>query len=126
MGMSKFAPENRKKIPVLWGTLAMLFVLACGKDFAFAQELPSDGAGGRPETAATIAAPQSWEGKRVLRIEFAGVEASRLDPLPAQLAQQPLTPLNSEQVAQSLRRLYATGLYDSISAEGRLEGGETP
>lgn len=58
------------------------------------------------------------------RIEFVGVEASRLDPLPAQLAQQPGKPLRAVSVRQSLRRLYATGLYDSISAQGRLEGDE--
>lgn len=63
-----------------------------------------------------------WEGKQVLRIEFAGVATSRLDPLPRELAQQPNAPLKAENVRQSLRRLYASGLYDSISAEGSLEG----
>src|SRR5580698_1759778 len=63
-----------------------------------------------------------WEGKQVLRVEFAGVATSRLDPLPRELAQQPNAPLKAENVRQSLRRLYASGLYDSISAEGSLEG----
>ena len=63
----------------------------------------------------------AWEGKTVLRIEFEGVAASRLDPLPAQLAQQPNTPLRGVKLRESLRRLYATGLYDTIAADGRLE-----
>jgi outer membrane protein insertion porin family len=63
----------------------------------------------------------AWEGKPVLRIEFGGVSAARLAPLPEQLAQQPGAPLRSEDLRQSLRRLYATGLYDSITAEGVLE-----
>jgi len=63
-----------------------------------------------------------WEGKQVLRIEFEGVSALRLAPLPAELAQQAGSPLKGENVRQSLRRLYATGLYDTISADGSLEG----
>ena len=64
----------------------------------------------------------AWEGKPVLRVEFAGVSRERLAPLPEQLAQQPHQPLRAENVRQSLRRLYATGLYDSIAADGLLEG----
>jgi outer membrane protein insertion porin family len=67
----------------------------------------------------------AWEGKPVLRIEFEGVASARLAALPAQLAQQPNSPLRAENVRQSLRRLYATGLYDNISAEGRLESGRS-
>ena len=63
----------------------------------------------------------AWEGKTVLRVEFEGVVTSRLDPLPAQLAQQPNTPLRAVNLRQSLRRLYATGLYDTIAVAGRLE-----
>ena len=43
----------------------------------------------------------SWEGKTVLRVEFEGVAASRLDPLPAQLAQQPNAPLRAGNLRQS-------------------------
>jgi outer membrane protein insertion porin family len=64
---------------------------------------------------------RAWEGKPVLRIEFAGVTAARLAPLPEQLAQQPAAPLRGEDLRRSLRRLYETGLYDSIAAEGSLE-----
>jgi len=65
----------------------------------------------------------AWEGKPVLRLEFEGVPVSRLAPLQRELAQQPNTPLRAENLRQSLRRLYATGLYDSISADGSLENG---
>lgn len=65
----------------------------------------------------------AWQGKPVLRISFEGVSTARLDPLPSQLAQKPGTPLNPESVRESLRRLYATGLYDSIAVEGALEQG---
>ncbi len=63
-----------------------------------------------------------WAGKMVVRIDFAGVAGSRLAPLPDQLAQQANTRLNPDYVRASLRRLYATGLYDAISADGFLEG----
>ncbi len=63
-----------------------------------------------------------WEGKPVLRVDFSGVAASRLAPLPEQLEQQPSQPLHADLVRKSLRRLYATGLYDSIAVEGHLEG----
>ena len=64
---------------------------------------------------------RSWEGKPVLRIDFTGVSASRMEPLPHQLAQHAGAPLHATAVSQSLRRLYSTGLYDSISVEGSLE-----
>ncbi|WP_263357343.1 POTRA domain-containing protein [Acidicapsa ligni] len=65
---------------------------------------------------------QSWEGKQVLKIEFGGVSTVRLEPLPKQLAQQPGTALSADKVRLSLRRLFATGLYETISVDGRLEG----
>jgi outer membrane protein insertion porin family len=64
----------------------------------------------------------TWAGRNVVRIDFLGVPESRLNPLPEQLEQQAGTPLRPESVRASLRRLYATGLYDSIAAEGFLEG----
>jgi outer membrane protein insertion porin family len=65
-----------------------------------------------------------WEGKTVLRVEFEGVGKDRLDPLQDDLAQQPNTPLKADDVRESLRRLFATGLYDTISVDGRLEGND--
>ena len=65
----------------------------------------------------------AWEGKRVLRVEFQGVAVRRFEPLPRELAQQPGAPLKASNVRASLRRLYATGLYDTIAADGSLEDG---
>lgn len=65
---------------------------------------------------------RSWAGKLVKRIEFGGVSPTRLQPLPGQLAQQPGTPLSADKIRESLRRLFATGLYDTISVDGKLEG----
>lgn len=65
----------------------------------------------------------AWEGQTVLRIEFEGVRRARLAPLPAELAQQPGKPLKAAAVRDSLRRLYATGVYDTIAVEGRREAG---
>jgi outer membrane protein insertion porin family len=66
---------------------------------------------------------EAWEGKTVVRVDFEGVAAPRLAPLPDQLAQQPNAPLHAGNVRQSLRRLYASGLYDSITAEGSIANG---
>ncbi|WP_263339462.1 POTRA domain-containing protein [Acidicapsa dinghuensis] len=63
------------------------------------------------------------QGKTVLRIEFEGVRRARLEPLPIELAQQSGKPLNPTAVRDSLRRLYATGVYDTIAVESRREAG---
>jgi outer membrane protein assembly factor BamA len=84
----------------------------------------SGSAPGRQASSAVVESSDRfdlWEGKPVLRVEFTGVAVSRLDPLPRQLPQQPASPLRAENVRESLRRLYATGLYDSIDAQGYLE-----
>jgi len=67
---------------------------------------------------------RAWEGLEVDAVEFAGVDRGRLEPLPEMLALQPHHPLRSEDVRQSLRRLYATGLYKGISVEGERHGNE--
>jgi len=84
-----------------------------------------------PATAAPTTIPDAqgqeslrmWEGKPVLRIDFDGVSASRMEPLPQQLAQKTGAPLRADNLGQSLRTLYATGLYDTISVAGTLESG---
>jgi len=55
---------------------------------------------------------------RIAAVQFQGVSASALDPLPALLAVQPGKPLDGASLRQSLRRLYATGLYRTINAQG--------
>ena len=57
-----------------------------------------------------------WEGLPVREIAFEGVPADRLQPLSGHLPQAMDVPLNRENVASSLRKLYATGLYDTVEA----------
>ena len=59
-----------------------------------------------------------WAGEPVRGILFEGVPAGRLKPLSTRLAQIKGTPLTSDTIANSLRQLYATGLYDTLAAEG--------
>ena len=99
--------------------LAILLPIARGQTAA---GVTPEAAGAVPD-AARQESLRMWEGKPVLRIDFAGVSASRMTPLPEQLAQQAGAPLRAVNLSQSLRRLYATGLYDTISVEGTLETG---
>jgi outer membrane protein insertion porin family len=65
-----------------------------------------------------------WQGRPVKHVSFEGVDAARLDPLPGHLAQVEGTPLDSEKVRESLRQLFATGLFETIEVEGaRLPDG---
>ncbi len=61
---------------------------------------------------------EGWAGRTVVAIHFEGVSQSVLDPLPAELEQQPSTALDPVKVRASLRRLYATGLYKTIAVDG--------
>lgn len=65
-----------------------------------------------------------WSGLRVVHISFEGVEPDLLAPLPDHLAQATGAPLNEDDLARSLRQLYATGLFETIEVEGvRVENG---
>jgi outer membrane protein assembly complex protein YaeT len=59
-----------------------------------------------------------WSGLPVRRILFEGVSADRLDPLPDHLAQAEGKPLSPDNLRQSLRELYGTGLYETVQVEG--------
>jgi outer membrane protein insertion porin family len=63
-----------------------------------------------------------WAGLQVVSITFDGVNESLLKPLPSQLAQQPGAPLDPSKVRESLRSLYATGLYETIEVAGVRAG----
>jgi len=63
------------------------------------------------------------DGRAVSRVEFTGITAEQLGPIPGQLAQQAGVALSAEKVRASLRRLFATGRYDSLALEAREEGG---
>lgn len=63
-----------------------------------------------------------WSGLEVEEIRFTGVPRSELEPLPEKLEQQPHAALDPAKVRESLRRLYATGLYRTIAIEGERQG----
>jgi outer membrane protein insertion porin family len=65
-----------------------------------------------------------WAGLPVVRISFEGVREDLLKPLSSQLAQQVGSPLDPDQVRESLRSLYATGLYQTIEVIGVRAGNE--
>jgi outer membrane protein assembly factor BamA len=67
---------------------------------------------------------QAWEGLYVEAVNFEGVDRLRLEPLPAELPLQAGKPLTSQDVRQSLRRLFATGLYKGIEVEGIRHGSQ--
>ena len=67
---------------------------------------------------------RAWEGLEIAGVEFEGVDRVRLEPLPEMLPLQPNQPLRAEDVRQSLRRLYATGLYQQIAVEGERQGNQ--
>lgn len=65
---------------------------------------------------------RAWEGLRIAGIEYRGVTAAQLAPLPSELPLHVGDTLASEPVRETLRRLYATGLYQSIQLEGVRSG----
>ena len=65
-----------------------------------------------------------WVGLQVVSISFQGVSAATLAPLPSQLPQQPGTPLDAGKIRDSLRRLFATGLYRTIEVAGVRTGND--
>ena len=75
----------------------------------------------QPSHAAT-ANLRAWVGLQIEAVDFIGVDRSRLDPLPSTLSLQPDKPLRAEDVRQSLRRLFETGLYKGIDVEGTRNG----
>jgi outer membrane protein insertion porin family len=65
---------------------------------------------------------EAWTGLRVVSINFTGVGEAALQPLPGELAQQVNEPLDPAKVRESLRRLYLTGLYQTIQVAGLRSG----
>lgn len=96
---------------------AVLFVLTgAGFRSAFAQGTAAPPQGSQPNMLV------AWSGLRIEAVQFQGIEADRLSPLPRQLALQPGQPLDPQKVRDSLRRLYETGLYKGITVEGQRHG----
>ena len=63
-----------------------------------------------------------WAGLQVVSITFEGVREELLEALPSQLAQQAGVPLDPDKIRESLRSLYATGLYQTIEVAGVRDG----
>src|SRR5215813_1786643 len=106
-----------------WFSLGALVVLSLCASTAIG-EADRNGAAQQP---ANSGAPQGvslrdWAGLQVEAIEFKGISAERLAPLPDQLKLQPHQPLDTIKVRDSLRRLYETGLYKTIVLEGVRHG----
>jgi outer membrane protein insertion porin family len=64
----------------------------------------------------------AWQGLKVRSIDYEGVPQSRLEPLPARLALTVGAPITEQKVKESLRQLYATGLFDGIRVEASRDG----
>ncbi len=103
--------------------------LSLALSIAVAFSIPGEAQASAPSAeppAASSASPQGslagWAGLHVVSIQFEGVPKSTLDPLPAHLQQQPGQPLEPLKVRDSLRRLYATGLYQTIEVSGVRAG----
>ena len=63
-----------------------------------------------------------WLGRPVREIIYQGVPNERLQSLQGHLAQQVGAPLDRDKIAQSLRQLFATGLFENIEADASQEG----
>ncbi len=68
-------------------------------------------------------ATMQWQGLPVRNISFEGISKDRLSPVPEKLAQQPGMPLNPEHIRQSLRQLFATGLYETVEVAATPDHG---
>jgi outer membrane protein assembly complex protein YaeT len=81
----------------------------------------SSGESVAPATPISVDSLAQWEGLPVKRISFVGISADRLLPLPGHLDQAEGAPLSREEMKSSLRRLYLTGLFETIAVEGVRE-----
>lgn len=94
-----------------WKRRALLMLLALGWTVALAAQKPA---------ARTDPAPvhrADWVGQSVVHIDFVGVSRARLEPLASELAQKAGEPLDMTKLRQSLRALYASGLYERVHVE---------
>jgi outer membrane protein assembly complex protein YaeT len=63
-----------------------------------------------------------WLGMPVRSITFQGVSADRLAPFPKGLAQGIGTPLDRDKLSQSLRQVFATGLFETVQVDAEKQG----
>ena len=101
-----------------------LLILLSGVPGVFSQTVAADTGLKQANSAQTVR--QGWfvqfEGLPVRRITFEGVDAERLAPLPDHLAQVVGAPLQQRDLAESLRQVFDTGLFETIAVEGEREG----
>ena len=76
-------------------------------------------AAGRPETGSL----DQFLGLKVVRVDFEGVDPSRFTPPPERLAELIGTPLTQENLARSLRLVFASGLFETVEVDGTREPG---
>jgi outer membrane protein assembly factor BamA len=85
-----------------------------------AQTAPSQQTGQQANQQAASWKP--WAGLPVRRIVFEGVSQERLATLSAKLPQAIGQPLDEAKVAESLRQVFATGLFEEIEVAATREG----
>src|SRR5208282_2442223 len=76
-------------------------------------------AAGRPETGSL----DQFLGLKVVRVDFEGVDPSQFTPPPERLAELIGTPLTQENLARSLRLVFASGLFETVEVDGTREPG---
>jgi len=106
------------------GVVLYRLLLACALVFAPPAALFSWPQTPAAESSAQLhsQAGRQFQGQTVGHISFEGVSADRLAPLSGHLPQMEGQPFSAENVSESLRQLYATGLYDNIQVEAQADG----
>src|SRR6185312_1465855 len=115
--------------------LAAIFLMQCHAfSWSQTQEHPAGTATGASGPSAmvrsdleTVLPPESaaqLEGLPVRKILFEGIDASQLGSLPGTLAQVAGKPLTRRALRESLWQLFSTGLYNTLEAECRRDGGQ--
>ena len=85
---------------------------------------PAATARNETETDSLAESAVEGEGLPVRQILFEGIVSSRLGSLAGNLALGQGKPLTRRALRESLRQLFSTGLYNTLEAEGRVEGGQ--
>jgi outer membrane protein insertion porin family len=83
---------------------------------------PTAGQAGNKASQAGAQSGSEWQGLVVRSISFEGVPAQRLAPLPDHLPLAVGSTFSSDKLQQSLRQIYATGLFDNVQVEGSRAG----
>ena len=123
-----FQKKTRGALAGLWLVPALLWPGLAPRAVAQTSAPASLGASATPTTEKAIP-PESdnggttpnlskYAGQTVTSVSFNGVDPSMLDPLQARLPLQKGEKLDTQKVRESLRTLYATGLYQSIEVIG--------